>query len=83
MNRLDEPQGLEALHWALLPPGLPTLTARVDSLEEHLRLALTELRLLGDEASWMMRDAESTLALALELLAEDVAAAARESTPVL
>ena len=66
-----EMKQIETLDWALRPPGLPSLDSRVTALEEHLRLALTELRLLGDEASWMMREAEGAFDLALALLVEE------------
>ena len=81
MHRVDERPILDGLSWALVPPGLPALTARAASLDEHLRLALTELRLLGDEATWMMREAEDALALALSLLVEERTADPR-SPPV-
>jgi hypothetical protein len=81
MDHVSVP-GVDRLHWALLPPGLPALATRVETLEEHLRLALTEIRLLGEEASWMMRDAEGALDLALDLLAEDQIGAALEATPL-
>ena len=81
MHRLDERRGPEGLHWALLPPGLPRLSARVDSLEEHLRLALTELRLLGDQTTWIMHEVEEALALALELLLDERTAIEAEPTP--
>ena len=71
MHATDDCQSRQILHWALMPPGLPRLAARVDSLEEHLRLALTELRLLGGDASWMMREAEGAIELALQLLTEE------------
>jgi hypothetical protein len=64
----------DGLNWALLPPGLPVLADRVDSLEEHLELALGELRAIGDEASWMLREAEDALDLALSLLRDELAA---------
>ena len=34
-------------------------------------MTLTELRLLGADASWMARDAEHALELALQLLADE------------
>src|SRR5438045_1514797 len=71
MKALGDRQSPEAPHWALLPPGLPRLAARVDSLEEQLRLALTELRRLDGNASWMTREAEGALELALQLLVEE------------
>ena len=69
MERLDD--RLEIPGWTAMPPGLPRLEARVDSLEERLRLAMLDLRLLGDEASWMAREAEGAIELALKLLAEE------------
>ena len=73
--------GVDGLHWATMPPGLARLNARVDSLEEHLRLALTEIRLLGDRASWVMREAEEAIDLAVELLAEERTADEVGATP--
>lgn len=62
------------LRWAVNPPGLlPELTERVGALEQHLRLAQDELSALGDEASWMLREAESAFALALAMIGDELA----------
>jgi hypothetical protein len=74
MDRLDDREGAEILSWTRVPPGRPRLAARVDFLEARLRLTMADLRLLGDEASWMAREAEGAIELALKLLAEEWAA---------
>ena len=75
MDELDRSREPELLGWTRMPPGLPRLAARVDSLEARLRATMTELRLLDDRASSLTREAEGTIELALQLLAEDWAGA--------
>jgi len=51
--------------------GAPPLERRADALLERLRAARRDLRAVEAEASWMVREAESALGLALALLAEE------------
>jgi hypothetical protein len=81
MSVPDDLHSAESLPWALMAPGLPRLAARVDSLEERLRLTLAALRVLDGEASWMAREAEGALELALDLLLEEWSQASPAPAP--